>query len=93
MKVGHGPHYVSESKEVVREDDNHVRRRTSRPHRAVQMPQHLLAGVDAVDAMNHRNKKKMSHTDSWLERHFGSTSTLSVSSTEISRPGSVEGGE
>merc|ERR1711874_205555 len=30
--------------------------------------------------MGQRNKKTLSHTDSWLERHFGSTSSLSLSS-------------
>merc|ERR1712083_1278060 len=90
FKVGHGPHYVSESKEVVREDDNQPSRRLYYP-RKVQMPQHLQAGVDAVASLNQRNKRTMSHTDSWLEKHFGSTSSLSVSSVETSRSGSVEG--
>jgi len=90
VKVGHGPHYVSESKEVVREDDNQLNRRSFYPRRT-QMPQHLLAGVDAVAGLNQRNKRTMSHTDSWLEKHFGSTSSLSVSSVDTSRSGSVEG--
>ena len=79
VKVGDGPHYVSESKEVQREDDNQLSK---------QMPRHLLA---EIDASNHTNKKPVNRTDSWLERHFGSTSSLSASSTELSRPGSREG--
>jgi hypothetical protein len=88
IKVGEGPHYVSESKEVQRVDDNHLSHQPFRPTRTKQMPQHLLAEVDANNRMN---KKPVNDTDSWLERHFGSTSSLSVSSTELSRPGSREG--
>ena len=86
--MGDGPHYVSESKEVQREDDNRLSHQPFRPTRTKQMPRHLLAEVDA----NIRTKKKpVCQTDSWLEKHFGSTSSLSVSSTEVSRPGSREG--
>ena len=88
VKVGDGPHYVSESKEVQREDDNHLSHQPFRPTRTKQMPRHLLA---EIDASNHTNKKQVNRTDSWLERHFGSTSSLSASSTELSRPGSREG--
>ena len=66
MKVGHGPHYVCESKEVVREDDNQLRI--------------IYPGRADIVNINTRNKKTLSHTDSWLERHFGSTSSLSLSS-------------
>ena len=79
---------MSESKEVEREDDNQLREQIFHPSRVKQMPRHLLAEVDANDR---RNRKPVNRTDSWLERHFGSTSSLSASSTELSRQGSGEG--
>ena len=39
-------------------------------------------------------RRPLNHTDSWLERHFGSTSSLSQTgsgSSELSRPGSRDG--
>ena len=88
IKIGDGPHYVSESKEVQREEEKAVNDQPSRPVRAKQLPRHLLSEVDANIRIN---KKPINHTDSWLERHFGSTSSLSASSTEVSRPSSREG--
>ena len=88
IKIGDGPHYVSESKEVQREDEPNLSHQPSRPARTKQMPRHLLA---EVDANSRTNKKPVSQTDNWLEKHFGSTSSLSVSSNEVSRPGSREG--
>jgi len=88
VKIGDGPHYVSESKEVQREDENLLSHQPARPIRAKQLPRHLLAEVDANIRVN---KKPINHTDSWLEKHFGSTSSLSASSTEASRPSSREG--
>lgn len=82
---------MSESKEVEREDDNQLSQQSFHPSRAKQMPRHLLAEVDANDANDRRNRKPVNRTDSWLERHFGSTSSLSASSTELSRQGSGEG--
>jgi len=75
IKVGDGPHYVSESKEVQREDDPQLSFRG-------KVSRHPLAEV---------NRRPVNHTDSWLEKHFGSTSSLSISSAEFSRPGSREG--
>ena len=54
IKVGDGPHYVSESKEVQREDEPNLSHQPSRPARTKQMPRHLLAEVDA----NSRTNKK-----------------------------------
>lgn len=89
IKVGDGPHYVSESKEVQREDEtNELKHKPYRPTRSKELPRHILA---EADANKRRNKKTINHTDSWLERHFGSNSSLSASSTELSRPGSREG--
>ena len=88
IKIGDGPHYVSESKEVQREEEKAVNDQPSRPVRVKQLPRHLLSEVDANIRIN---KKPINHTDSWLERHFGSTSSLSASSTEVSRPSSREG--
>ena len=82
---------MSESKEVEREDDSQLSQQSLHPSRAKQMPRHLLAEVDANDANDRRNRKPVNRTDSWLERHFGSTSSLSASSTELSRQGSGEG--
>merc|ERR1719500_746066 len=49
-------------------------------------------GVVEVRDSRGRSRKPVTHTDSWLERHFGSTSSsLSNSSVDLSRPASREG--
>ena len=84
MKVGEGPHYVSESKEVHRVDDPQILFQPSRPSRPSR--QHRTFLMTDYEP----SRRPLNHTDSWLEKHFGSTSSLSASgsSMELSRPGS-----
>jgi len=86
IKIGEGPHYVSESKEVHRVDDNQLLFTPSRPSRARNQRNFLLTDYEP-------SRRPLNHTDSWLEKHFGSTSSLSQSSSELtgSRPGSRDG--
>jgi len=87
LKVGEGPHYVSESKEVHRVDDPQLLFQPDRPSRASRQHRTFLM----TDFQPSR--RPLNHTDSWLEKHFGSTSSLSASgsSMELSRPGSRDG--
>jgi len=87
-KVAEGPHYVSESKEVQRQEDRQV----LGPSRTMRsQPKLRLAEVEIRDVPG-RSRKPVTHTDSWLERHFGSSSSsLSNSSVDLSRPASREG--
>ena len=86
MKVGEGPHYVSESKEVHRVDDPQILFQPSRPSRPSR--QHRTFLMTDYEP----SRRPLNHTDSWLEKHFGSTSSLSQSgSSELSRPGSRDG--
>jgi len=87
-KVAEGPHYVSESKEVQRQEDRQV----LGPSRTMRtQPPLRMAEVEIRDEPG-RSRKTVTHTDSWLERHFGSSSSsLSNSSVDLSRPGSREG--
>ena len=87
VKVGEGPHYVSESKEVHRVDDPQLLFQPDRPSRANKQHRTFLL----TDYQPSR--RPLNHTDSWLEKHFGSTSSLSASgsSMELSRPGSRDG--
>ena len=84
VKVGEGPHYVSESKEVHRVDDPQILFQPSRPSRPSR--QHRTFLMTDYEP----SRRPLNHTDSWLEKHFGSTSSLSASgsSMELSRPGS-----
>ena len=86
VKVGEGPHYVSESKEVHRVDDNQLLFQPNRPSRARPGRTFLMTDYEP-------SRRPLNHTDSWLEKHFGSTSSLSASgsSMELSRPGSRDG--
>jgi len=97
VKVGEGPHNVSESKEVQREEDRQIL--DSRGRSSKHLPQTLkMADLEIRDRNDvtglSRIKKDSNHTDSWLERHFGSSSSsnsLSNSSVDLSRPGSRDG--
>ena len=88
IKVGEGPHYVSESKEVHRVDDNQLLFTPSRPLRSRNNQRtFLLTDYEP-------SRRPLNHTDSWLEKHFGSTSSLShTGSSDLtgSRPGSRDG--
>jgi len=76
VKVGEGAHYVAESKELELEQD-----RTPLQHRSPRL-------THVNDSTEKRSKKPITHTDSWLERHFGSSSSeLSASSVDISLGG------
>ena len=77
---------MSESKEVHRVDDNQLLFTPSRPSRARNQRNFLLTDYEP-------SRRPLNHTDSWLEKHFGSTSSLSQSSSELtgSRPGSRDG--
>lgn len=86
MKVGEGPHYVSESKEVHRVEDNQLLFQPNRPSRSRPGRTFLMTDYEP-------SRRPLNHTDSWLEKHFGSTSSLSASgsSMELSRPASRDG--
>ena len=76
---------MSESKEVQRVDDNQLLFTPSRPSRSRNQRTFLLTDYEP-------SRRPLNHTDSWLEKHFGSTSSLSQSgSSEMSRPGSRDG--
>jgi len=86
-KVAEGPHFVSESKEVQQQEDRQV----LGPHKQRTTPAVRLAEVEVRDSRG-RSRKPVTHTDSWFERHFGSSSSsLSNSSVDLSRPASREG--
>ena len=86
-KIGEGPHYVSESKEVHRVDDNQLLFTPSRPLRSNRGNQRNFLLTDYEPS-----RRPLNHTDSWLEKHFGSTSSLShTGSSDLSRPGSRDG--
>ena len=67
-------------------DDNQLLFTPSRPSRARNQRNFLLTDYEP-------SRRPLNHTDSWLEKHFGSTSSLSQSSSELtgSRPGSRDG--
>ncbi|XP_023328470.1 uncharacterized protein LOC111701421 [Eurytemora carolleeae] len=81
VKVGDGAHYVSESKEVDLEEERLLQSATRSPK------------ITHVTAQTERRPKiPVTHTDSWLERHFGSSSSsLSSSSVDLSRGGGGSG--
>lgn len=82
IKIGDGAHFVSESKELDLEENRSLYN-THRSPRLTYIPDKAK-----------RCKKQITHTDSWLERHFGSSSSsLSNSSVDLSRGvGGVDGG-
>jgi len=94
VKVGDGQHHVSESKEVHRREDNQVLDRRNKTSRHLPRS-HRLAEVELLDRPNktggHNSRKEITRTDTWLERHFGSSSSSS-SSVDMTRPESRETG-
>jgi len=76
VKVGDGVHYVSESKDMELQEDKGFLVHTSSPRLTLDPAK-----------QEKKSKKQITHTDSWLERHFGSSSSsLSASSVDLSRP-------
>jgi len=76
IKVGNGAHYVSESKELELEQDRNSQQLNKSPRLKYKPSQEKRSG------------KQENHTDTWLEKHFGSSSSsISSSSVDLSRSG------
>ena len=89
VKVGDGPHYKSESKEGHKQDN--YRWIQKKKNKGVKQTTHKqLTQVRSLD--NETTKPVLTHTDSWLKSHFGS-SGMSSSAVDLRSMGSYEGNE
>ena len=77
-KVGEGPHYLSESKEVQKEEEPQLLFQPARPVRGRGGGRGGRAALEQLESSYSRTRHAhpATHTDSWLEKHFGSTSSL-----------------
>jgi hypothetical protein len=92
-KIADGPHYVSESKEVERQEDKQVDQKHNQKSRRIREGGRRYLNDNHERPASLHGKPTITHTDSWLERHFGSSnSSLSNSSMDISSQGQHIGG-
>ena len=91
VKVGDGPHYKSESKECHKSND--VRWIQKNKNKSVlQSPHKQLTQVISLDDQTTKPTPVLTHTDSWLKQHAGS-SGMSSSAGDLRRMGEYEGEE
>ena len=87
VKLGDGPHYKTESKEGHKQDN--YRWIHKNQNKAIKQSTHKqLTQVRSLD--NETTKPTLTHTDSWLKSHFGS-SGMSSSARDLRSMGSYEG--